>query len=116
MSKCTLRNKEFLKDVYSCTPLVRNQVIQSASADNLNCLNEIAANTLKGNIPVNSNVHSKLKKNRTIIRKFKSKTLSVKKKRELFMKYSKYLPLLLQPFLSATGAIAGKIIANSYIW
>jgi len=113
MSDCTKRNEEFLRQLKTKKIEKRQELINSASLDNLTALSEIAHNTLKGNIPLKEHQKRKLKKEREFVRQLANTKISKKKKRVLLVLNSKIIPFLITPFLSAIGTISGKLICSS---
>lgn len=109
MSKCTLRNAEFLKEL--CKKNRRSQ-IKKPTSDNIQSLTEIARNALKGNINYNISTKKKLNKFKKQIRNLAAKRISVKKKKNILLQRGGFLPLLITPVLSAAGALAGKYLAH----
>jgi len=95
---------EFLKAVTVGHHTKRKKILKSASCDNIRSIAEIAHNTLKGNINLSKQHRNKIKKHASTIRKLARKSLSLKKKREIIENQKGgFLPLLVSPFLAATG-------------
>lgn len=111
MSKCTLRNVEFLKKLSKCNKATRDKLIVAANKDQLHCLTEIAYNTIKGKLKHDHVSVKKLKKFRTEIRNLAKKSISLKKKREIIAQRGGFIPLLLSPIISAiVSSVLSKVI------
>lgn len=115
-SKCTLRNKEFIKSLSNLSKGKKDstqlsKLISSASSDQINSITEIALNTLKGNIPYPNKTRDKLKLFKKVIRSLAKPKLSIKKKKQLLLQRGGFLPFLIAPVLTA---IATELI-NKYV-
>jgi len=115
MSSTTERNASFFKTLLcgGKQKKSRQKIIRQASTDNIDALSEIALNLLKGNIPLNTKEKKKLKRHKDKIRKLGKRNVSTKKKKTLLVQEGGFLPLLLAPFLSAAGYIAGRAISTA---
>lgn len=111
MSSRIKRNYDFLCDLVKDSPELK-RLVESATADNIDAITELAINVLKGNIDLNEDLKLKLKKHRGIIRKLSNKNISYSTKKTLMLKKIKILPIILTPVLSAIGSIMGKVVAN----
>ncbi len=113
MSSRIKRNYEFLSELVKDSPELKN-LVESATADNIDAITELAINVLKGNIDLNQDLKLKLKKHRSIIRKLSNKDISYSTKKTLMIKKIKILPIIITPLLSAIGSLVGKVVANQF--
>jgi len=115
MSAITDRNISFFRELLCGTKKKqsRKKLFSKASSDNIDGLSEIALNILKGNIPLDTNQKKKFKRHKEKIRKLGRRNFSTKKKKSLLVQEGGFLPLLIAPFLSAAGYIAGRAISSA---
>lgn len=114
MSKCTIRNINFLKSIKKCKKCDLEDLFRKASKDNIKCLTEIARNTLKGNIPYNKAAIAKLKKFKTEIRTIGRKNYSLKKKKQILSQRGGFISALIAPVISAIiSGVLSKAISNN---
>lgn len=109
MSKCTLRNLDFLKSLCKRN---RRKHIKQASSDNIRSLTEIAHNALRGNITYSAKAKGKLKRFKHHIRKLAEKKHSVARKKATLIQNGGFLPFLIPPVLSIAGTLAGRYLAK----
>lgn len=86
-SKCTLRNKEFIKKINSAAKQKNNRrlssLISQASRDEIDSITEIALNATKGNIPYSPRSKNKLKSFRNAVRLIAKCSTPIKKKKKI---------------------------------
>ena len=70
------------------TSYQRRNLLQTATAEQLNALYEIALNVLHGNISLTSEDYTKLYKHKNVLRKLALKEIDKYTKRQLLGKYS----------------------------
>lgn len=103
-SKCTLRNKDFLKNIFKLAkckklkPELKKHVL-NATKDQINSITEIAVNTLRGNIPFTKRAKNKLQQHKESIRALAKPKLPLKKRKELITQEGGFLPALLTPII-----------------
>lgn len=109
MSRCTLRNLDFLKSLCKRN---RRKHLRKASSDNIRSLTEIAHNAIKGNITYSTKAKAKLKRFKKHIRKLAERKHSVAKKKSSLIQNGGFLPFLIPPVLSIAGTLAGRYLAK----
>lgn len=83
MSACIRRNRVLLERLFKARGATRRIILNNAQPDFLNALCEIAFNVLNGKIPLTRRQYSQLQKQKTGIRNFASKSVSLSKKKKL---------------------------------
>lgn len=111
MSKCTVRNKDFLKSLNVCKKRDIDVILAKATKDQLDSITEIARNTLKGRIPYTQSSLKKLKRHKNTIREIAKKSISLKKKKQILKQKGGFLPFLIGPVLASvlSGVISNVI-------
>ena len=64
----------------------RKEQLQHANADQINAVSEMVLNTLRGNIPVHSDVVEQLRPHQRALRTMGSRRLSLKKRRQAMLR------------------------------
>ena len=82
MSACIRRNRILLERLFKARGATRRAILNNAQPDFLNALCEIAFNILHGKIPLTRRQYSQLQKQKTCIRNFASKSVSLSKKKK----------------------------------
>ncbi len=80
------------------TPQARKELIRKGDREFVDSVCECCLNVLKGNVPLNSQEKSKLRKHKNELRKLIKKRVSLKKKKEIIQKGG-FLGALLGPLL-----------------
>jgi len=101
-------NLDFIKAVGDKNSKKRQNLIKSASEDNILSLVEIAHNTLKGKLPLDESTEKKLNRHRRSIRQLANTKGSIKTKKNILIKKGGFLPLLVPPVLYLIGSCIGK--------
>ena len=96
MSKRLRTNQPFLHLLARSSAKRRKSLLKQATKDELATLFEICLNILRGNIPLNSYMHKKLKKEQKTLRTLADKKISLKRKKKVVNQKGGFL-----------GAVAG---------
>lgn len=83
MSKRLQNNQPFLHLLSRSSAKRRKALIKQATKDELTSLFEICFNILRGNIPLNSYMKRKLKRERHTLRKLADKKVTIQKKKQV---------------------------------
>jgi hypothetical protein len=75
----------FLQKLVAASPKSRKEFIANADKEKILCICEIFMNLLDGNIPLDTEVKSKLKKHKHVIRFVKSRKPSIDLKRKVLI-------------------------------
>jgi len=115
MSETTKRNEAFFKKLLCGVnrKKSREALIKKASSDNIDALSEVALNVLKGNLELSKTEKKKLQRHKKKLRVLGRRNISVKRKKSFLVQEGGFLPLMLTPFLSAAGYIAGRAISSA---
>ena len=105
MNKLIKQEKYFLCLLLSTTTKQKKTLLQSIEKSQLRAIVQIVYNLMLGNRPLAEEVKKKLTKRKTVIRQFVRQGLSFSKRKELLLKYFKFI----LPFISA---IRGELIEN----
>jgi len=104
-------NRAFLELLATTNPTQRNQLVRTATQDQLKSICECAYNTLKRNVPLSPRQINTLRKHKGIVYKLVDKGIPLTRKRKLLEQSGGFLPALLAPILgTAIGAIADTVI------
>jgi hypothetical protein len=105
-------NEAFVRLATSTSPVQRQQLIDSASKDQIECICECAYNILRKNVPLNSRQAGQLRKYRTVVYKLIDKRLPLSRKKKLIAQQSGgFLPALLAPVVGAIlGAVTDRLV------
>lgn len=108
MSKRVKRNIAILNAIPALKPDQRKGFISHCSDDFILSICEICLNVLKGNIPLNSEQYSRLKKHKTFIKLLADKKSSVKKKRKVVKQSGGFIGPLLSIALPFISGLIGR--------
>lgn len=110
MSARVKRNAHILKVLAHCHPSVQKVIIRGATKDLGVCLGECAHNILRGNVPLKPSDKARLTKYKKQLRKVASKSVSLKKRKEI-IQTGGFLSALLVPLLgSVIAPVAKKVV------
>lgn len=114
MSKCTIRNIDFLKSLQKCKQhKTRCNIFDNATKDQIQCITEIAQNTLKGRIRYGKKALDRLKRFKRDIREVSKKRLSIVKKKTILKQRGGFIPALITPVITAVlSGVLSKIIED----
>ena len=91
MNQLIRSEKDFLLLFLSTSHKQRNALLEAIEKPQLSAIVQIVYNVLQGYRPLPSNDIKLLSRRKDIIRLFVSKGVSLKKRKELLIKYSKYI-------------------------
>ena len=92
------------------TPQTRKKLVKDSPSEVIRCVSECCHNVLKGNVHLSSAQKKKLYPNRQHLRRLASKSISVKKKKNILNKKGGFLSLLAPALLPLLGkAVIGGI-------
>jgi hypothetical protein len=97
----------FLRALCNLNQAQRKVLLKHLTADQTNCLSELALNLLNFNLPVPTATRSKLRKHRAALRKLANKNSSVKRRKKIVQQTGGFLPLLIKPALALLSGILG---------
>lgn len=100
ISRRVRTQRSFLTFLYEASKKVQKFLINTATKLQLDAFFEIALNLYGGVIPINNQYISKLKKYRPNIRLLISKTVGLKRKRNIILKNIPLISLLLRPIIN----------------
>ena len=104
-------NQAFLTLLTSASPIQRNQLIRTASKDQLESICECAHNIFRRNVALSPSELSNIRKHREIVYKVASKNVSLPRKRAILEQSGGFLPALLAPIIGTIiGAVADTVI------
>jgi hypothetical protein len=112
MSAFKNSNIKFLKELAKARGRKRIKLIENAGNSHLNAISEVALNLKNGNLPVHPKLRRKLGRYRDTIYKLGSKRVRHAGKRKLLLQKDGAIPLIVAPFLSAIGTVAGRILSD----
>ena len=91
------------------TPQTRKKLVKDSPSEVIRCVSECCHNVLKGNVHLSS-AQKKLYPSRQHLRRLDSKSISVKKKKQILNQKGGFLPLLAPALLPLLGkAVFGGI-------
>ena len=107
MSKRLKTNQPFLHLLARSGAKRRKSLLKQATKEELTSLFEICLNILRGNIPLSTYMHKKLKREQNTLRRFADKKISITRKKKLINQKGGFLgtvaglalPLLVQILL-----------------
>ena len=105
--KCLLHHRAELSDLAKVSSRQRKVLLQRAKKSLIKCLCEIALNTLKGNVPLNSVQWQRLKRHRHVLRYLALRKPSLSRKKTLLE--GKGLPVV-APLVIPALSLVGKTV------
>lgn len=103
------KNVDFLKILSKCKSNMRKVILTNADKDLINTICECVHNCLNGNIELNNEIKTKLKRHKNDLRNLVGRNKSLKiKKKILSQKGGAFLPLLLSTVLGGLSSIFSK--------
>jgi len=103
-------NQAFLQLLATTNPAQRNQLIRTASQDQLNSVCECAHNILRSNVPLSSDQIRKLRKHRSVVYRIADKRVPLGQKRKILEQNGGAIAAILIPVISAiASAVAGAL-------
>ena len=92
------------------TPQIRKKLVKDSPSEVIRCVSECSHNVLKGNVHLSSAQKKKLYPSRQHLRRLASKSISVKKKKQILNQKGGFLSLLAPALLPLLGkAVIGGI-------
>ena len=89
------------------TPQTRKKLVKDSPSEVIRCVSECCHNVLKGNVHLSSAQKKKLYPNRQHLRRLASKSISVKKKKQILNQKGGFLSLLAPALLPGKAVIGG---------
>ena len=105
MNQLIKKEIDFLRLLVTTTDKQRRALLHAIEKSQLRAIVQIVYNLMIGFITLPQKDKNKLAKRKTVIRQFVSKGISFKKRKELLLKYYKYILLFI-------NAIKGKLFKN----
>ena len=105
MKKTPLIKKHgsMVMDMMQATPQTRKKLVKHSPSEVIKCVSECCHNVLKGNVHLSSAQKKKLYPNRQRLRRLASKSISVKKKKQILNKKGGFLSLFAPALLPLLG-------------
>ena len=92
------------------TPQIRKKLVKDSPSEVIRCVSECCHNVLKGNVHLSSAQKKKLYRSRQHLRRSASKSISVKKKKQIINQKGGFLSMLAPALLPLLGkAVIGGI-------
>lgn len=108
MSRCVISNLPFLDKLSKLPPKERKKMIETANLKLIQSIVECIENVLNGNVVLEKQTVSKLKKHKSILRKIKNAGRKLaEKKKVIIQSGGAFLPALLTPII---GLLINKLI------
>ena len=108
MSAVVKRNIHALHVLSKAPKKLRSAVLDNATSDLLHALCEIIHNVLEGSVKLNSTQVRKLRKHNRVLYELTKKSVSNKKKRQVFKQKGGFLLTLLPPALALLATLLAK--------
>lgn len=96
MNRLVKTQSNFLRLIISTPSVQQRALIKTILPSQMKAIVQIVYNTLIGNRIISAENKKKLKKHKVVIRRFVSKGLSFKQRKEILFKYFKYILLMLK--------------------
>ena len=112
MKKSPLIKKHgsMVMNMMQATPQTRKKLVKDSPSEVIRCVSECCHNVLKGNVHLSSAQKKKLYLSRQHLRRLASKSISVKKKKQILNQKGGFLSLLAPALLPLLGkAVIGGI-------
>ena len=93
-----------LKLIGDCKPRIRKIIIENADKGLILVINECVKNFLMGNVKLNDELMTKIKKYKKIIRNFSNQDCQ-KRKKEILVQKGGFLPLLIPTIISVISSL-----------
>lgn len=91
MSQLIKKEKDFLRLLLNTSIKQKKVLLRAIDKSQLNAIVQIVYNLMLGYHPLADKDKKQLAKHKTVIRQFISKSISLKKRKELLLKYFKYI-------------------------
>jgi len=100
------KNFDFLKILCKCNKKMRKSILENADKDLVATICECVYNCLNGNIELNADIKTKLKRHKETLRKLVGKKKSIKLKKQILnQRGGAFLPILLSTVLSGLTSL-----------
>ena len=110
MSKRVQKNIHLLSLLCVCTKKQRNAILTTITKDQLIAICECVDNVLAGNVKLNQKDFDKIKKQKSLFREIRKKSVPPNVKKEYLVQSGGALPALLIPAITLATSLIGSLI------